>query len=202
MVNFDLFNNSEDADSGLEISDLMTTLVSVFILSYAVIKQGDWDAEQDRRYGMDIIIEQGFPAIKQSKHIAHSEGGIVNARGFFEHSSTNLSESEKELLEPICSNIIEVVSKHSNSIKYVIFKGHASSSSSDEHKYRQYFLNQGYSEERARNTMEYCVGSDFDQKHPDLLGKFMSIGYSYSQSLENPNASSARRVEIEFVPYD
>lgn len=202
MLNIDLFNSNDDSDSGLEISDLMTTLVAVFILAYAVIKQGEWNSAQDKKSGMDIIIKEGFPAIQTSKHITHVEGGVISATGFFKVSSTELSEDDKKELAPVCSRILDVVNKHSQSIKYVIFKGHASSSVDDANKSRQYFINQWYSEQRATNTMEFCLGGDFDQRYPNLLGKFMSIGFSYSQPLSSAKSSSARRVEIELVPYE
>jgi hypothetical protein len=202
LLNFDFFNSSDDSDTGLEISDLMTTLVAVFILAYAVIKQGEWNSLEDKMNGMDSIIEKGFPAIKSSKYITHLGGGVISATGFFKDSSTDLSDKDKQELMPVCSRILDVVNEHSRNIKYVIFKGHASSSVEKSNKHRQYFINQWYSEQRATNTMEYCLGGDFDQKYPNLIGKFMSVGFSYSQPLSSSKAGSARRVEIELVPYE
>lgn len=202
MFKFDLYSSSDDADSGLEISDLMTTLVAVFILAYAVIKQGDWNASYDKRNAMDGIIEAGFPAIKYSQNINHLDGGLISATNFFKDSSTELSSADKIALEPICSRILDVVREHKQQIKYVLFKGHASPTVDEANKHRQYFINQWFSEQRATNTMEYCLGGDFDQRYPDLRGKFMSVGFSYSQHSSGMDESIDRRVEIELVPYD
>lgn len=202
MLNFDLFNTSDDSDSGLEISDLMTTLVAVFILAYAVIKQGEWNYVEDKIKGIDGIIEKGFPSLSSSKHLTHIKGGIISATGFFKDSATELSDADKKALMPICSRILNVVNEHSHSIKYVLFKGHASPSVDEKNKHRGYFINQWFSEQRATNTMEYCLGGDFDQRYPNLLGKFMSIGFSYSDHMINTELESSRRVEIELVPYE
>lgn len=198
-------NKTGDEHMGLEISDLMMALVAIFLLG-SVLMQNRADEYRDtrthnQRY-LDELIQKEFQSLQNEEWLEIHPGGILRYQGNFKNNQSDITESLAAELDSFCSILKQFVIDHTDLVDVIFFEGHTTQSWKDP-KNTPYYGNKSVSEARAVKTMRYCLGERFEYDYPELMSKFIAIGYSYTKPIYKKdgkvNKKATKRVDIRLV---
>lgn len=197
--------DSKDEHMGLEISDLMMTLVAIFLMGSVLMKNQVDEYREIKTFNqqyLDELIVKEFSSVLSEPSIELFEGGLLRFRGKFESNKSEITPEIAAQLQGMCPLLLRFVTEYPDIVKAVYFEGHTNDSWGDP-KNTAYYGNKIISEGRAVNTMRYCLGETFENTHPDLMNKFIAIGYSYTRPVYHPTGEvdrdASKRVDIRLV---
>ena len=204
----ELFNDETDV-FGLEISDLMVALVSVFLLGSVMMSDmiTHFTGERSTNQGyVDSLIYKNIGAVATQYNLDILDNGKIRFRAPFESAESSLTTEMKIILDQLCPRLKKIVFDNKSLIHSITFEGHTSEDWPKEHKSTPYYGNKALSYLRAVNTMEYCLGKEFELAHPELMGKFNAFGFSYTRPILRQDGSvdkaASKRVDIVLRSYE
>lgn len=203
------FHDEGNDAFGLEISDLMVTLVSVFLLGSVMMNDTIRyisDGISINQAHVDSVIRQKLGLVAAQYQIELLGDGRIRYNAKFESGKSDVTSNMKKILDSICPNLKEVVLHKRDLIRSVTFEGHTSKKWPESLESTPFYGNKALSYERATKTMKYCLGESFEFDHPELMGKFNAFGYSYSQPVRREDSSinwdASKRVDIVLMAHE
>lgn len=205
-------NQEEVPDYWITFSDLMSSLLMIFILflSLALLQLNN---EQEKVVSMEAekigvrqnIIEQlktEFESSNLDIEVDHETGAIVFSEGvFFDYDVEYLKPIGKEYLSKFIPQYMDIVLSESNEayISEIIIEGHTDDEGS-------YMYNLDLSQKRAFEVAKYILSeelSDLGEFHKTRLESILTAnGRSYAYPILGDNGEiieeKSRRVEVKF----
>lgn len=206
--------NSDDDDSSLAISDLMTALMGTFLIGsvVAIELKSKHDAEPLANNTLKKIEDNAnIPKARENtfqSHFSEVAGKFkqldldvkqlnLKNRFQFESGKSAVTDDMATMLDTLCPIMIDYGHKAPD-LQRVIFRGHTDKSWTG--KGNDFIGNMEVSYMRAINTLKYCL-KDFEPGETKLASKFIAQGHSFTSSLNkvtHANDRKARFVEIIF----
>ncbi|MBQ4798648.1 hypothetical protein J8L73_05830 [Pseudoalteromonas sp. MMG006] len=205
-----LIGSQDMEDSGLAISDLMTVLMTIFLLgTLLAIEKRELMSKFAEQSGSKVQTEQlqinkkffeELEALSENDQSLYwdEKNSVLTAWFKFKRNDSSLTKKVQNSLDVICPKIINVTKNPDSNIEKVVFRGHTDKSWSGEGN--KFVGNMRVSFERAMNTMDYCLHS-LPRNNTAIASKFMAQGFSFIESdnkLTRGQSNLQRRVEILF----
>ena len=186
-----ILENQEDDNQWLPISDLMTVLMSVFLIISIIfliqIKSGANKYLKLKKLIASEMEEEfkdknwdGYEIDKENLSIK-----FVSPKILFDFEKSEIKPEFKKILNDFFPSFINILSKESfaSQIDEIIIEGHTSREKDNRSEDERYFYNLGLSQERARNVLVYSLSKTL-ANNPNkkwAREKLTATGYSFNK---------------------
>ena len=182
---------NQDDNQWLPISDLMTVLMSVFLIISIIfliqIKSGANKYFKLKKLIASELEEEfkdknwdGYEIDKENLSIK-----FVSPKILFDFEKSEIKPEFKKILNDFFPSFINILSKESfaSQIDEIIIGGHTSKEKDNRSEDERYFYNLGLSQERARNVLVYSLSKTL-ANNPNkkwAREKLTATGYSFNK---------------------
>lgn len=203
-------SNQEETSYWLSFSDLMASVLIIFILLfvYNLIAYEESMNETEKmiqeltstRMKIITMLQEEFDKEDIDIIIDPKTGAIqLNESILFDTGKSQLKDAGKEFAEkfiPIYVKILLGNDEIKSQISQIIIEGHTDDVGG-------YLYNLKLSQERSLSVAQFLLNPEFDYMYKDEMEKYLTInGRSYSEPIlnndESINKDASRRVEIKF----
>ena len=203
-------SNQEETSYWLSFSDLMASVLIIFILLfvYNLIAYEESMNETEKmiqeltstRMKIITMLQEEFDKEDIDIIIDPKTGAIqLNESILFDTGKSQLKDAGKEFAEkfiPIYVKILLGNDEIKSQISQIIIEGHTDDVGG-------YLYNLKLSQERSLSVAQFLINPEFDYKYKNEMEKYLTInGRSYSEPIlnndESINKDASRRVEIKF----